>query len=792
MGIFIIGFYIIWRTVHSPFGQVLQALRENEPRAISLGYDVDRFKLLAFVLSAAIAGLAGATKTLVFVSATLSDATWQMSGLVILMTLIGGLGTLTGPILGAFIVVLLENKVGDFGQALAKLTGVDWFLRLGESVTIVIGLIFVICVLAFRRGIVGELAAFAERRRAARADAVRHFVRNRAANRGPFASRQPPMQPASRPPPARPRRLMYPHNSARQAPLIRNQGRDTWMPFTGTTVNGPPITPSCSARPTMPSGWPAWCSARARSAASRPTWTCTASAWCARPKMLMKPQLGWEAIQDLCLQAVAKFPEGTELYIKPMFYCADGFLLPTPTAPNSCCTYSRCRCPANFSACFSSFARSWSNMAPTDAKASCLYPNGQRAIRDAANRGFDNAIMLDGDGNIAEFATSNLWIVKNGVVSTPVDNGTFLNGITRRRVLALLADGVEVQERSLTRADVESADEVFSSGNYGKVVHVNRVEDRALEYAGRAAPTSSTWTTKARASADTHPPRAAAPAGRLHVEQTRLPAHRRRARGAAGALGLFPAAIRRALAIEPDRRSGTLRDVEHIVVLMQENRSFDHYFGLAGVRGFGDRFPIPVPASPEHERRSVWSQYNDSTDGGPRTVLPFRLDTRAAFEAMRIASTPHTWSNAQQAWDDGRMGFGRRPRKSLDGVLRRGGPAFPVRAGARLHHLRRLPLLVHRRHQRQPVVPVDRHQRRRRTRPWPRHGQHLQQLTGGDLRAPTPGPPIRNGWNAPASAGASTRTWRTTTRSIPPPASRPTATPIKACPARWRRCAKRR
>ena len=168
MGIFIIGFYIIWRTVHSPFGQVLQALRENEPRAISLGYDVDRFKLLAFVLSAAIAGLAGATKTLVFVSATLSDATWQMSGLVILMTLIGGLGTLTGPILGAFIVVLLENKVGDFGQA-PPLTGVDWFLRLGESVTIVIGLIFVICVLAFRRGIVGELAAFAERRRAARA-----------------------------------------------------------------------------------------------------------------------------------------------------------------------------------------------------------------------------------------------------------------------------------------------------------------------------------------------------------------------------------------------------------------------------------------------------------------------------------------------------------------------------------------------------------------------------------------------------------------------------------------------
>ncbi|AUL46654.1 ABC transporter permease [Bordetella trematum] len=169
MGIFAIGYFIIWRTVHSPFGQVLKGLRENEPRAISLGYDTDRFKLLAFVLSAGIAGLAGAAKTLVFVSATLSDATWQMSGLVILMTLIGGLGTLTGPIIGALLVVLLENKVGDFGMFMAKLTGVDWFLRLGESVTIVIGLIFVICVMAFRRGLVGELDAWRQRRRAARA-----------------------------------------------------------------------------------------------------------------------------------------------------------------------------------------------------------------------------------------------------------------------------------------------------------------------------------------------------------------------------------------------------------------------------------------------------------------------------------------------------------------------------------------------------------------------------------------------------------------------------------------------
>jgi branched-chain amino acid transport system permease protein len=162
--IFAAAYFLIWRVVHSPFGQVLKALRENEARTISLGYDVDRFKLLAFVLSAMLAGLAGATKTLVFVSATLSDATWQMSGLVVLMTLVGGMGTLVGPVIGAFIIVLLENKVGDFGAALYDWTGVEWFSHLGESVTIVIGLIFVVCVLAFRKGIVGELNTWFERK----------------------------------------------------------------------------------------------------------------------------------------------------------------------------------------------------------------------------------------------------------------------------------------------------------------------------------------------------------------------------------------------------------------------------------------------------------------------------------------------------------------------------------------------------------------------------------------------------------------------------------------------------
>jgi branched-chain amino acid transport system permease protein len=167
MAIFVFSYALIWRTVHSPFGQALKAIRENEPRMVSLGYDVNRFKLLAFVLSATLCGLAGATKSLVFASATLSDATWQMSGTLILMVLIGGVGTLSGPVLGAIIYVALENKVGDWGRMLMHATGIEWFRVLGESVTIVIGLIFVICVLSFRRGIVGELQHWRKTRGAA-------------------------------------------------------------------------------------------------------------------------------------------------------------------------------------------------------------------------------------------------------------------------------------------------------------------------------------------------------------------------------------------------------------------------------------------------------------------------------------------------------------------------------------------------------------------------------------------------------------------------------------------------
>lgn len=159
------AFMLIVRTIHSPFGQVLKGIKENEPRAISLGYDTNRFKLLAFVLSAALSGLAGSLKTLVLGFATLSDAHWTSSGHVVLMTLVGGLGTLSGPIVGSAVVVLLENKLGEIGNFLASTTGVDWFNTIGESVTMVTGLIFVVCVLAFRRGIMGEIIAWLARRK---------------------------------------------------------------------------------------------------------------------------------------------------------------------------------------------------------------------------------------------------------------------------------------------------------------------------------------------------------------------------------------------------------------------------------------------------------------------------------------------------------------------------------------------------------------------------------------------------------------------------------------------------
>ncbi|SAL41034.1 branched-chain amino acid ABC transporter integral membrane subunit [Caballeronia arvi] len=155
----LLAFALIVRIVHSPFGQVLIAIKENEPRATSLGYDTSRYKLLAFVLSAGLAGFAGSLKTVVLGFETLGDAYWTMSGLVVLMTLVGGMSTMFGPLLGAAIIVALEDRLGDIGSGIARLTGVSRFNSLGESVTIVTGVIFIACVLAFRRGIVGEIVA---------------------------------------------------------------------------------------------------------------------------------------------------------------------------------------------------------------------------------------------------------------------------------------------------------------------------------------------------------------------------------------------------------------------------------------------------------------------------------------------------------------------------------------------------------------------------------------------------------------------------------------------------------
>lgn len=156
LAIFVLAFLLIRRIVDSPYGQVLLAVRDNEARATSLGYATGRIKLLAFVLSSTLAGLAGSLKALVLGFASLTDAHWGTSGLVILMVLVGGVGTLLGPIVGALVIIGLENKIGDIGAGLAKITGISWFSGLGEAVTIVTGLIFVACVLSFRRGIVGE------------------------------------------------------------------------------------------------------------------------------------------------------------------------------------------------------------------------------------------------------------------------------------------------------------------------------------------------------------------------------------------------------------------------------------------------------------------------------------------------------------------------------------------------------------------------------------------------------------------------------------------------------------
>jgi branched-chain amino acid aminotransferase len=195
----------------------------------------------------------------------------------------------------------------------------------------------------------------------------------------------------------------------------------------------------------------------------------------------LDPPVTAAEIERLAWEGMAKFPKSVPLYIRPLIWAATGFVIPDADSAKFALTLEPMALPpfTGFSACLSPFRRPATDMAPTEAKAGCLYPQVARAQADAERRGFDAAIMLDPSGNVAEFASANLFIAKDGAVATPSINGTFLNGITRQRVLKLLAEaGHRVEERRVTFADVLAADEVFATGNYAKVKPCTRVDDR--------------------------------------------------------------------------------------------------------------------------------------------------------------------------------------------------------------------------------------------------------------------------------------------------------------------------
>ena len=197
--------------------------------------------------------------------------------------------------------------------------------------------------------------------------------------------------------------------------------------------------------------------------------------------MLMKPTLDAATLEHLCREGVAGFERGAQLYIRPMFFARRGFIVPDPESTECAIVIHRAPMPsrAGFSACSSPFRRPCADMAPTMAKASCLYPMTQQALCYAQQRGFDNALMCNADDDVVEFSTSNLMIVRDGVVHTPTPDGSFLAGITRARVIGLLRQAnVVVVERRISLEDVLSADEVFSTGNYGKVLPVHRIDER--------------------------------------------------------------------------------------------------------------------------------------------------------------------------------------------------------------------------------------------------------------------------------------------------------------------------
>lgn len=198
----------------------------------------------------------------------------------------------------------------------------------------------------------------------------------------------------------------------------------------------------------------------------------------------MAPMLTGAEIADIAWEGIHRFPAEAELYVCPMFYAESGFVWPEPASTRFVLTVHEAALPAptGFSACLSSFRRPARDMAPTEAKASCLYPNIARIGREAAGKGFDTAVVLDPCNNVAEFAYTNLFLVRDGVVHTPAINGTFLNGITRQRVIQLLrADGIDVVERAIRYDEVLTADELFATGNYAKVQPCTRIEARVLK-----------------------------------------------------------------------------------------------------------------------------------------------------------------------------------------------------------------------------------------------------------------------------------------------------------------------
>jgi branched-chain amino acid aminotransferase len=200
----------------------------------------------------------------------------------------------------------------------------------------------------------------------------------------------------------------------------------------------------------------------------------------------LKPVVDAETWIGLAREGIARFGANAELYIRPMYWAqhgSGGGVLFDPDTTNWClCIYEAPMPAASGSAItLSPFRRPTMETAPVDAKAACLYPNNSRALIEAASRGFQNCLMLDMLGNVAEFGNANVFMAKDGVVYTPAPNGTFLNGITRRRVIDLLrGDGITVIEKTLRYEDFQSADEIFSSGNFAKVAPVVRIDDRQM------------------------------------------------------------------------------------------------------------------------------------------------------------------------------------------------------------------------------------------------------------------------------------------------------------------------